>query len=46
MFSGVLFSKVILILIKILRRGSPALLRDHPPSRDLLIARIQPSAVL
>jgi hypothetical protein len=45
-FSGILFSKVISILIKILRRGSPGLLRDHPSSGDLPIVRIQPAVLL
>jgi hypothetical protein len=45
MFPGILFSRVISILIKILKRGSPGLPRDHPSSGDLPIARIQ-SAVL
>jgi hypothetical protein len=44
MFSGILFPRV--ILITILKRGSPGLLRDHPSSGDLAIARIQPTAIL
>jgi hypothetical protein len=46
MFSGTLFSKVISVLIKILKRGSPGLLRDHPFSGDLPKARIQPTLLL
>jgi hypothetical protein len=46
MLSGILISKVISILIKILKRGSPGLLRDHPSSGDLPIARIHPSVLL
>jgi hypothetical protein len=46
MFSGILFSKVISILINILKRGSPGLLRDHPSSGYLPIARIQPTVLL
>jgi hypothetical protein len=45
-FSGILFSKVISILIKILKRGSPGLLRDHSSSEDLPIARIKPTVLL
>jgi hypothetical protein len=32
-------------LVNILRRGSVGILKDHPSSGDLLIARIQPSVV-
>jgi hypothetical protein len=46
MFSGILFFIVISIFIKILKRGSAGLLRDHPSVRNLLIAMIQPSVVL
>jgi hypothetical protein len=46
MFCGILFSRVIFVLIKILKRGSPGLLRDHPSSGDLPIARIQPAVLL
>jgi hypothetical protein len=40
MFCGISFSRVISILIKILKRGSLSLLRDLP------IARIQPTVLL
>jgi hypothetical protein len=43
MFSGILFPRVISILIKIVKRGSPDLLRNHPSSGDLPIANIQPA---
>jgi hypothetical protein len=46
MFSGILFSKLISICIKILKRGSPGRLRDHPSSGDLPIAIIQPTVLL
>jgi hypothetical protein len=46
MFSEILFSEVIRILIKILKRGSPGLLMDHPSSGVLPIAGIQPTALL
>jgi hypothetical protein len=46
MFCGILFPRVISILIKILKRGSPGLLRDHPSSGNLPIARIQPTVLL
>jgi hypothetical protein len=42
-FFGILFSKVISILIK---RGSPGLLRDHPSRGNHLIARIQSTVLL
>jgi hypothetical protein len=45
-FSGIFFPKVISILIRIIKRGSPGLLRDHPSSGDLPIARIQPTVLL
>jgi hypothetical protein len=46
MFPGILFSTVISVLIKILKRGSPGLHRDHPSSWDLPVARIQPTVLL
>jgi hypothetical protein len=46
MFSGILFSEISSTLIKILTRGSPSLLRDHPSSGDLPIQRIQTTALL
>jgi hypothetical protein len=46
MFCEILFPRVISVLIKTLKRGSPGLLRDHPSSGDLLIARIQPTVLL
>jgi hypothetical protein len=46
MFTGILFSKVISILIKIIKRGFPGLLRDHLSSGDLPITRIQPTVLL
>jgi hypothetical protein len=46
MFSRILFSKVISILIKILKRESPGLLRDYPSNGDFPIARIKPIVLL
>jgi hypothetical protein len=48
MFCGILFSRVISILIKILKRESPGLLRDHPSSGDLPIpiVRMQPTVII
>jgi hypothetical protein len=46
MLYGILFSKVISMSIKILKRGSPGLLRDHLFSGDFSIARIQPTVLL
>jgi hypothetical protein len=46
MFSRILFYKLISVLIKILKRWSPGLLKDHPSSRDLTIARIKPTVLL
>jgi hypothetical protein len=45
-FSGILFFQIIFVLIRILKRGSFGLLRDHPFSGDLPIARIQPAVLL
>jgi hypothetical protein len=46
MLSGTLFYRLISVLIKILKRGSPGLLRDHMSSGDLPIARIQPALLM
>jgi hypothetical protein len=46
LYSEMLFSVAISVLAKILKGRPPALLRDHLPSGDLPMARIQHTVLL